>query len=243
VQAFLRAVAAPGRDVVPVSPFTAYLDPHDSLRFLNYAIPDGDVEPGTDSVARLRAAFRERERLPRLEWVEDAAPRLVGSLAIAGMREELRTPLLACAPEQLVHATVDVRGLVIAPVGNADVRDCANLQRVAFGGASVPDGEEIRDPRPSGGGAILARAAGEPVSAASWTRVVDGFTEIVGVATAEQWRGRGLAGAVTAAAAAAAFAAGADVCVLSPGDELAQRVYTRAGFGRAATMLHWSDPD
>jgi hypothetical protein len=44
-----------------------------------------------------------------------------------------------------------------------------------------------------------------------------------------------------AAAAAGAFAAGADVCVLSPGDEVAQRVYARAGFTRVATMLHWSD--
>jgi len=114
-------------------------------------------------------------------------------------------------------------------------------QRVAFGGAPVSADEEIRDPRPTGGGAVLARAGGEPVSAASWTRIVDGFTEIVGVATAERWRGRGLAGAITAAAAAAAFAAGADVCVLSPGDEVAQRVYARAGFGRVATMLHWSD--
>src|SRR5919204_512336 len=44
-------------------------------------------------------------------------------------------------------------------------------------------------------------------------------------------------------AACAAFAAGARLCVLSPGGETAQRVYARAGFRRAATMLYWSDPD
>jgi ribosomal protein S18 acetylase RimI-like enzyme len=228
--------------VVPVPPFTAFLDPADELRYLNYAIPEGDVAPDSGAVDELRRVFREHDRLPRLEWVEEAAPRLAASLAAAGMGEELRTPLMACTPGELRAAGADVADLVVAPVEDSDARACANLQRVAFGGDPTPDDEEIRDPRPTGGGAVLARAAGEAVSAASWTRIVDGYTEIVGVATAERWRRRGLAGAVTAAAAACAFAAGAETCVLSPGDEVAQRVYARAGFARVATMLHWSDP-
>lgn len=229
--------------MIPVPPFTAYLDATDALRYLNYAIPDGDVAPDAAAVAELRRVFRERDRLPRLEWVEEAAPRLAASLESAGVCEELRTPLMACTTDELRAAEADVADLRVALVEDDDVRDCANLQRVAFGGEPAGIEEEIRDPRPTGGGAVLARAGGEPVSAASWTRIVDGFTEIVGVATAVPWRGRGLAGAVTAAAAAGAFAAGADVCVLSPGDEVAQRVYARAGFTRVATMLHWSDPD
>jgi ribosomal protein S18 acetylase RimI-like enzyme len=235
-------VAAPGRTVVAVPPFTAYLDPMDPLRYLNYAVPEGDVAPDADAVEELRRVFRAHERLPRLEWVEEAAPRLAASLEAAGMREELHTPLMACTPGELRAAEADVADLLIAPVEDADAHECANLQRVAFGGDAIPMDEQVRDPRPTGGGAVLARAAGEAVSAASWTSIVDGYTEIVGVATAEPWRGRGLAGAVTAAAAAGAFAAGADVCVLSPGDEVAQRVYARAGFARVATMLHWSDP-
>ncbi len=236
-------MAAPGRTVIPVPPFTAYLDHGDSLRYLNYAVPDGDVAPASEAVAELRAVFCDHHRLPRLEWVEEAAPRLGASVEAAGMRQELRTPLMACTPEGLRAAEADVADLRVAPVEDADVRDCANLQRVAFGGEAVPIDEEIRDPRPNGGGAVLARAGDEAVSAASWTRIVDGYTEIVGVATAEPWRGRGLAGAVTAAAAAGAFAAGAGTCILSPGDDVAQRVYERAGFGRVATMLHWSDSD
>jgi GNAT superfamily N-acetyltransferase len=234
-------VAAPGRTVVASPPFTAYLDETDPLRFLNYAIPDGDVEPEPDAVERLRAVFREHERLPRLEWVEEAAPRLAPALAATGMEQELRTPLMGCSPKGTVVPPCDLAGLDIAAVADVDVQDCGNLQRVAFGGEAAAPEEPIRDPRPSGGGAVLARVAGEPVSAAAWTRVVDGFSEIVGVATAEPWRGRGLAGAVTAAAAAEAFAGGAEACVLSPGDEVAQRVYVRAGFRRIATMLHWSD--
>jgi predicted GNAT family acetyltransferase len=186
--------------------------------------------------------FRDHDRFPRLEWIEEAAPRLADSLAAAGMREELRTPLMACTGSDLRSAEADVSDLVVASVDDPDVRDCAILQSVAFGGEPPSADEAVRDPRPTGGGAVLARAGVEPVSAASWTRIVDGLTEIVGVATAEPWRGRGLAGAVTAAAAAAAFSAGANACVLSPGDDVAQRVYARAGFRRVATMLHWSDP-
>jgi predicted GNAT family acetyltransferase len=89
---------------------------------------------------------------------------------------------------------------------------------------------------------VLARVGGTPASAATWTAIVDATSEVAGVATAEPFRRRGLAGAVTAVAAREAFAAGATLCVISPGGDDAQRVYARAGFRRAATMLHWSDP-
>jgi GNAT superfamily N-acetyltransferase len=239
LQNFLRASAAPGRDVVAVPPFTAYLTPDDPLKYLNYAIPDGDVAPDPDAVERLRAAFRSRERLPRLEWLEEAAPRVASRLAAAGMAEELRTPLMACRAEELVEPSTDVEELSVSAVGARDLREATNLQRVAFGGAPLGAEEEPKSP---GGGAVLARSGSNPVSAAAWTAVLDGASEVVGVATAQAWRGRGLAGVITAAAARAAFAAGADLCVLSPGSETAQRVYARAGFRRVATMLHWSDP-
>lgn len=238
LQAFLREVAAPGRTVLAVDGFAVYLHPRDPLRFLNYAIPDGDVDPDPAAVQALRAVFQAHERLPRLEWVEEAAPRLAPALAAAAMIEELRAPLMALAPDALVEAPADVEGLTVARVGAGDLRACADVQRVAFGQARLGEAEE---PAAPSGGAVLARSGRNAVSAASWTSIVDGVTEIAGVATAEPWRGRGLAGAVTAAAARAAFADGAALCILSPGDETGQRVYARAGFRRVATMLHWSD--
>src|SRR6266511_1631044 len=178
LQTFLRTIAAAGREVVRVPPFTATFASDDSLKYLSYAIPDDGAE------AR-------------------------------------------------------VEKLTVAPVGPDDLREATDIMRVAFGGAPLAAGEEPRAPR---GGAVLARSAGTPVSAAMWTPVSDGISEIVGVATAEDWRRRGLAGVVTAAATHAAFEAGAVFGVLSPGDDTAQRVYARAGYRRVATMLHWSDP-
>jgi ribosomal protein S18 acetylase RimI-like enzyme len=240
LQAFLRASAATGRELVRIPPFTATFTPDEPLKYLNYAVPDDEAEPDADAIALLREAFSARGRLPRLEWVEEAAPSVAAALAAAEMTEELRTPLMACAPEELAEPHVDVERLTVEPVEPGDLREASNLQRAAFD--QPPLGADEEPGMPSGG-TVLARSGGMPVSAAAWTPVIDGVSEVAGVATAEEWRRRGLAGVVTAAAARAAFAAGASLCVLSPGNDTAQRVYARAGFRRVATMLHWSDPD
>jgi ribosomal protein S18 acetylase RimI-like enzyme len=242
LQAFLRTSAGHGREVLRAGPFTVTITPREPMRYLNYAIPDDGAEPDEADIEALRRAFRGRERLPRLEWIEEAAPAVAAVLAAAGMTQELRTPLMSCGPDELVDAAADVPEPAVAPVGDGDLRDCARVQRAAFGEPPLPADEPPPDPRRRGGGAVLARVAGTPAAAATWTAVVDGTSEVGGVATAEAWRRRGLAGVVTAAAARAAFAAGARLCVLSPGSDEAQRVYARAGFRPAATMLHWSDP-
>ena len=243
LQAFLRAVAGAGRSVVPAPPFVVFIDERDSLRYLNYAVPEGDVDPTQAEVDRLRRAFRERSRLPRLEWIEELAPRLAPALGSCGMREELATPLMACAPDDLRPVPAVEGGPEVSRVGPSDRSDLVTVQREAFGLAALPPGEEAPDPRAHGGDAVLARIGGEAVAAASRTVVIDGVAEIGGVATARAWRRRGLAGLVTRAAAKAAFESGASLLVLSPGDASAQGVYARAGFRPAATILHWSDPD
>lgn len=241
MQQFLRASAAGTRDVVAAPPFTAYFHPSDALKFFNYAVPDGDAVPSADEIERLRELFRARGRLPRLEWIEEFAPRVAPELRRAGMLEELRTPLMTCDPGSLVDAPADVPDLSIRPMADDDLREATNLQRVAFGQEALASDEDPQDPREIGGGGVIARSGSTPVAAAVWTRVIDGVSEVAGVATAERWRRRGLAGAVTAAVVSEAFAAGASLCILSPGDEGALRVYERAGFRRIATMLHWSD--
>src|SRR5215212_2326045 len=176
LQAFLRATSAPGREVVALDPFTAYFHRSDRLKYLNYAIPADGAEPAEDEIARLGDAFRERDRLPRLEWVEEAAPLVAAALERAGMQEELRTPMMACSPEEL--AEPDVPGAEIAPAGEEDLREVSDIQRIAFGGEPLGADEQPHTPS---GGAVLARIGGEPVSAADWTPIIDGYSEIVGV--------------------------------------------------------------
>ena len=121
LQAFLRTSAQNGRTVVRVAPFTVTIDEGDPLRFLNYAVPDDGAEPDPGAVEALRDAFRERGRLPRVEWVEEAAPGVAPALGEAGMAQELRTPLMACTPEDLADVPAG-DGVTVADVGDSDLR-------------------------------------------------------------------------------------------------------------------------
>ena len=180
-----------------------------------------------------------QERLPRLEWVEEAAAGNGRTRSSAGMRLELRAAddLRAGGAGRVAADRRRRRGLGSRPRRRARGREPpASSARARFDDR----GASADRPR-GGGGAVVARIDGPAVAAAGWTPVVHGVSEIVGVATAEA-APRRLAGVVTAAAARGAFAAGAALCVLSPGDDAAQRVYARAGFALAATILHWSDP-
>src|SRR5262245_41316386 len=95
IQAYLRETARGYYDTVSVPPFTAFFHPGDPLRYFNYAIPDESVAGDlTDDLDRLRAAFNERGRLPRFEYVEGFAPGLAAALEAAGFELELRAPLM-----------------------------------------------------------------------------------------------------------------------------------------------------
>ena len=133
LQAFLRTSATNGREVVRAGPFTATFDRADPLRYLNYAIPDDDAVPDGEAVSALRAAFRGHDRLPRLEWIEEAAPAVAPVLDASGMVQELRTPLMACAESDLVEPDEAIDGLRVGAVGDGDLRDTATVQWAAFG--------------------------------------------------------------------------------------------------------------
>ena len=95
LQAFLRATAAPGRRVLELPPFTAYLDRDDPMRFLNYAIPEDGAEPDAAAVEGLRAGFREHGRLPRLECVQSR--RRVSGVVSEGVGRQTRWEVVAHA--------------------------------------------------------------------------------------------------------------------------------------------------
>jgi GNAT superfamily N-acetyltransferase len=113
-----------------------------------------------------------------------------------------------------------------------------HVQQVAFG--EQPDPSATADPGVPF--AVLARVDGVVAGGGMALDVARETTEIVGIAVAEPFRRRGIAGAVTAELARLAFAAGARTAFLTPGDDTAQRVYTRAGFAPTDVMLHLRRP-
>lgn len=246
IQAYLRATALGFYDAVPVPPFTAFFHPRDPLRYLNYAIPDeparGDLgEP----LARLRETFRERDRLPRFEYVEGFAPELAASLEQAGFELELRAPLMTC-PATAIAEPPSVAGLAIVPA-TENARAYLTVGRRAFGErheSELPDDEVAAwsARRTQANTALLGLLDGEPVAVSAATPPQDGLSEVAGIGVLEQARRRGIGAAMTAAAAREAGAKGAGLTFLSPGSDGAQSVYERIGFRPAETSLYYADP-
>jgi GNAT superfamily N-acetyltransferase len=234
VQSSIRAVNAAERESVVAGPFTLYRSRASDHPYLNYAVPaDGVAE--WDGIDALRDAFGARGLQPRLEFVAERAPGLEEALAAAGFELQARIPVMTCPVEDL-REVAPPEGVVIARVlGGPDVRPLMEVQAAAFG-EGPPSDAAVEAYRGRG---LLARADGVPAGAASRSAIAEGVSEIGGVGVLERFRRRGIAAALTAAAAAEAFAEGAQLCFLTPGDEGAERVYARAGFARAGTtMVH-----
>jgi ribosomal protein S18 acetylase RimI-like enzyme len=258
LEGYLRRAVGSGRETVKTPPFVIFLDPQDPLRFFNYARPlesiTGDLEllraRLTEPLAALRAVFVSRQRTPRFEYVEEFAPDLAAVLDDAGLTQEGRYPLLVCDAESY-RVAPRVRGLEIQLLTvdscGTDLRDFVVVERYGFGHrvteeVTEVDCEDLRDEMRRGSLALLARLDGQSVGIASCTVPLDGLTELTGIATLPEYRRRGVATAITAAAAHAAFGYGVDAAFLTAGDEQAGRVYQRVGFRPYATTLSYWDP-
>lgn len=249
LQAYFRAAAQAQYDCVPGDPFDAFLHPTDPLPYYNYAIPrrplDGDLSGELD---RLRLLFAGRGRALRFEFVEAFAPALAASLEAGGMALESRAWLMVL-PKGAARPVPPPDGTTLEPCGaDADddmIRAFVGVARRAFGmpDDGVVSADELASTRASfgRGAGILARVAGVPAGVASLLPLLGGLAEVAGVGTRPEFRGRGLGGAVTAAAAAVAFARGAEAVVLSAGSVEAGRVYERCGFAGNGYMLAYGN--
>ena len=233
VQDYLRAVLEPEREAVAAGAFVFYVHPTEAHTYLNYAIPRPDAREGDGR--ELQCVARERERRPRLEYIEECFPWVAGALAAQGFELQDRLALMVCPPQRCSEPAVQAE---IRPVTPELVAAMRTVQNAAFGDPP-PTPEAIARWR---GNAVVALVDGEVVGAAQFSAVVDGLTEIGGVAVAPEHRRRGLGAALTSAATRAAYDRGAELAVLTPGDDDPRRVYERVGFRAAATMVHLIAP-
>ncbi len=250
LQAYMRAAAALTHDTVELPPFALFFNPNDPLRYFNYAIPHEPVrEIARGTLDALRAAFAARERLLRFEFIGEYAPDLGPALVAAGLAEEGRNPLLVCTAETFRPSAI-VPGLAIRQLTpdspRADLAAFISVQGRSFGEderVEPTDGQvaDLRRRTGLGGRSFLGLLDGAPVAAASHTAPLDGFIELVGIATLADYRRRGIAGALVATIAQAAFLAGVQVAFLSAADGRAGRVYERVGFRPYATALAYCE--
>jgi len=80
-------------------PFIVGIDSHSDDPMRNFAVPDSGACPAPAEVEALIAFFRERQRIPRLEYVEDDAPDVERALLAAGFAVERRTPVMISTPD------------------------------------------------------------------------------------------------------------------------------------------------
>lgn len=247
LQAYLRYSASQVYEAVPLPPFTLFLHRTYSSPHRNYAIPDQAVgKEQMQALVELEKAFTGRDRQPRFEFIEEFAPELPAVLRAAGWSEEHRGPLMICTPDSY-RAAQPVAGLTIVEVSSTspivDVLENMDVNGRGFYAQATPpteaEAEEFRRILTTSR-AFTARLHGEPVGAGAFTVPHDGLTEIVGIATLEEYRRRGIASALTAHATRAAFSMGVDVAFLGAADVQASRVYEHVGFRRVATILAYS---
>jgi GNAT superfamily N-acetyltransferase len=247
LQQYLRTVAPMGRDTARIGPFTATFHPNNRSSYLSYAIPDDGAQPTAEDVAALIAAYREHDRLPRLEYLPTTAPAVEAALLAGGFAVEARLPAMVCTPAALVVPAPDPAIALAPPVDDGEVSAMSAAQHAAFGD-DPPDADAVarlRTMLDGGALAILARdlATGAVVGGATATAPHTGVTEIAGIGVVASHRRRGIATAMTAHVTAAAFAAGVTTAFLTPGDDGAHRVYARVGFADATVMLHIAYPE
>jgi ribosomal protein S18 acetylase RimI-like enzyme len=250
LQATMRETARAQYEAQQIAPFTAFFHPRDMLTFLNYAIPDEAASSDLAvPLAELRAAYHARNRRPRFEFIEEYAPELPRALQAAGFEEEARQQLMTCSAEtwQSAPATPGLEILVLDAEAPAElIRQNLVTNDLGFNPASsgVFGDEDVERFRQMLGGGRMATALldGRPVGAGMFNAPRNRLAELVGIATLEAFRRRGVATALSARLAQEAFALGVEAAFLSAADERAGRVYERIGFRRVATMLAYIEP-
>ncbi|MFI5768091.1 GNAT family N-acetyltransferase [Streptomyces sp. NPDC051658] len=246
VQNHARTLAQRSPDHLRIGPFTVRYNPNWSNKYANYAIPDRDAEPTAEDLDALIAAFREHDRLPRLEFLPGSAPAVEPALLAAGFTVENRAPVMACAPGDLLPPK-PVDSLTIAePATEAEFAAAALVQHHGYGETGEPEdgmAEWLRTAARGGGVAALATVDGVPAGAGGCSVPVDGLTELAGLAVADAYRRRGIGAALSAHLTATAFERGCRVVWLEPGDADAERIYAGIGYRRVDEKLNISlDP-
>ncbi|SED82183.1 Acetyltransferase (GNAT) domain-containing protein [Amycolatopsis tolypomycina] len=242
IQTYVRTTAPRGRETERVGPFLATYSSN-KHPMLNYAIPDDGAQPTAAELEALTGAYRRRGLLPRLEYFTDVAPDLEKLLVGAGYELERRVPLMTCAPSERVDVPAPAGVRLRTPESDDDLRRMRAAQNTAFGepaGIGDAEVEQLKAGLDAGVRHLLAEAGGVVVGGGLALEIVDGTTEIAGIAVLEEYRGRGIAAALTARLTREVHEAGAHTAFLTPGDLGIGNVYARVGYRPAGECVHLS---
>ena len=253
IQHHARARALASADSVRSGPFVLRYNRGWASPFANYAIPDDGAAPTADDVTALIDAFRERDRLPRLEYLPSCAPLVEAALLAAGLTVENRVIVMACTAETLVAPDSSPGVVCREPDGEGEFLAAALVQHLGYGGAADAEGVEEAargadrlHATAADGGFVALAATGTPndvgtvVGTGTCTPPLDGLSELVGLAVDSDFRRCGIAAALAAHLTAAALTGGCRLVWLEPGDADIQRIYARIGYRAVGEKLNIS---
>jgi ribosomal protein S18 acetylase RimI-like enzyme len=236
IAAYMRAAASsrPGRRT---GPFTVGLDAISADPMRNYAVPDHGACPGAGDIDALITFFRHSHRVPRLEYIEEDAPRAWPALAAAGFTIMIATPGTRLTPRSPVGITIR------QAASDADLAAAATVQHHAYQMPSPPGPHDIaRLTRLTQRGGLVAIAVDESSGTVTGTGLIDlagnrptvGELAAVGVLTA--FRRRGIASALSAHLAMTAHSQGISLVFLEAEPE-EEQIYRRTGFTDTTTKI------
>jgi len=225
-----------------IGPFSVGIDSHSDDPMRNFAVPDSGACPTAAEVTTLVAFFRERQRIPRLEYVEDSAPGVEGVLLAAGFTVERRTPVMISTPGTRLTPREPAGITVREAAGDADLAAAVAVQHHAYQ-VPAPGPEDIaRLARVAGRGGVVSVAVDDATGTVVGTGLVDvtgpddAAGELAAVGVRAGFRRRGIASALSAQLAGAAHARGIGVVFLEAEPE-EESIYRRTGFTDVTTKI------
>ncbi len=201
-----------------------------------------DVTALRNDIVAMEGFFTTRGRAPRLEAVHQAGDALIPVLEELGWVTEGVYPVYAWQPA-LAPEIVSVAGIqTMAIPDDAPVDVLQAMMQIgerAFDKPDAPlptaDVALASQLRWRGMPKVMAYIDGLPVGSGMLTLPISGCSELAGICTLENYRGRGVATQVVAHLLQIAQSCGITLAYLTAADDAAARIYMRAGF--AATGL------
>ncbi|HTU59416.1 MAG TPA: GNAT family N-acetyltransferase [Polyangiales bacterium] len=242
IVAYLKADMEKRSEHVRVGPFLMRFDPDSDNRFRNYALPLDDAQPTQQEVCALIAAFKERQRAPRLEFVADLAPAVWPALLAAGFTQEASLQLMMLGAAGLIRPAETPDFTFEIVTAQADLADVARVQNDAYGEPLTTPADVMRLGTlvERGGAVAITRSTrtGEALGAGLYSAPWHDITEIAAVGVRAADRRRGIGSRIVAGLTEHALCRGLHSPFLMAAREDEARVYARVGFVTCARMLH-----
>ena len=201
-----------------------------------------DVNTLRSDIAAMEASFATRGRASRLEVVHQAADSLIPLFEDLDWVTEGVYAVYGCQPDSapVLANSADIQTVAISDDAPVDVvQAMMQIGERAFENPDAPlpdvDVALASQVRWRGMPKVMAYIDGIPVGSGMLTLPISGCSELAGICTLENYRGRGVATQVVAHLLRIAQSCGITLAYLTAADDAAARIYMRAGF--AATGL------